>query len=75
MNSYAAKICNLAELLRRGGGSNNKKDHAAGKIARCPLPFLLLDPPPPFVVVLRRVSLVRLSYGTRKVSKGKLGKS
>ena len=25
----------------------NKKDHAAGKIARCPLSFLLLDPPPP----------------------------
>ena len=24
-----------------------QKDHAAGKIARCPLSFLLLDPPPP----------------------------
>ena len=24
----------------------NKKDHAAGKIAKCPLSFLLLDPPP-----------------------------
>ena len=27
--------------------SENKKDHAAGKIARCPLSFLFLDPPPP----------------------------
>ena len=24
-----------------------QKNHAAGKIARCPLSFLLLDPPPP----------------------------
>ena len=24
-----------------------QKDHAAGKIAKCPLPFLLLDPPSP----------------------------
>ena len=27
--------------------TRNKQDHASGKIARCPLSFLLLDPPPP----------------------------
>ena len=27
-------------MQNRGGGSNNKKDHAAGKNPRCPLSFL-----------------------------------
>ena len=75
MNSYAAKICNLAELLRRGGGGGptTKKIMPPAKSQDVLCLFCWI--PPPFVVVLRRVSLVRVSYGTRKVGKGKLGKS
>ena len=33
--------------LKKCPQTENKNDHAAGKIARCPLSFLLLYPPPP----------------------------
>ena len=39
----------------------NKKDQAAGKIARCPLSFLLLDPPPP-VKPFKSLSTFRSSF-------------
>ena len=33
-----------------------QKDHAAGKIAKCPLSFLLLDPPSPIGYNLLRIA-------------------
>ena len=42
----------------------DKKDHAAGKIARCPLSFLLLDPPPPSIfirIILKRDYITNLA--------------
>ena len=35
LEKFSVVICNVL-----GGGSNNKKDHAAGKNPRCPLSFL-----------------------------------
>ena len=43
-------LCRI--LLRKCPQTENKKDHAAGKIARCPLSFLVFccwTPPPPTI--------------------------
>ena len=41
-------FCSFCRIsLTKCPQTENKKDHAAGKIARFPLSFLLLDPPPP----------------------------
>ena len=46
--SFLFFCCFCRIWLTKCPQTENKKDHAAEKIARCPLSFLLLDPPPPF---------------------------